>query len=81
MHMTQHETLNQKYFQHDLMTNSKIYIEFHKISSFGCPRGRLKGSVAVVGGSLGFLGDLGGPLGILLNSTRKTTNVMFWTIQ
>ena len=34
---SQHETLNKKYFWYDLMTISKVYIEFHKITSFVCP--------------------------------------------
>ena len=69
-------------FVYDLMTISKIYIEFHKITSFGCPwkvlggpwevlRGAFGGPSGVAGGALGILGGRRGLLGILLNSTRK----------
>ncbi len=66
------------------MTISKVYIEFHKITSFVCPwkvlggpwevlGGALGGPWGVVGGSLGVLGGPRGLLGIFVNSTRKMT--------
>ena len=77
----QRETLNKKYVWYDMMTISKIYVEFHEISSCGCPWKDLGGPFDVLGGALGSTrgvaggswGVLGGPRGLLktlVNSTR-----------
>ena len=48
------------------MTISKVYIEFHKITSFVCPWKVLGGSWEVLGGALGVLGvSLEHPWGVL----------------
>ena len=64
------------------MTISKVYIEFHKITSFGRSwkaagdpwevlGGASGGPWGIAGGSLGVVGGLRELLGILPNSTRK----------
>ena len=75
----------QNSFSYGLMTISKIHIEFHEITSFGCPWKVLVGPWEVHGGALevlgvslgcpwgsvGVLGGLRWLRGILANPTRK----------
>ena len=60
------------------MTIGEICIEFHKITSLGCPwevlggpLGSLEGPWGVLGGSLGILGGPRDLLGIVVNPTTR----------
>ena len=66
------------------MTIGKIHIDFHKMTSLGCPCGTSWGSLGgpwgalggpwgVLGGPLGVLGGPGGLIGIFVNPTPTMT--------